>query len=1582
MLRKYRLLAAYNSLTDKHLAGYFNNTRIRRHLLRSGLITRSGRILSEKEYKLNIMKRDHQKYIRECLAQAIFHKVLDMERCHQLEIKKKLEAFARKERIQRFKGEPMRWSGENNMPVLSPHPPVGPKTNRGHSVLVDEGHSSPTTLTAPRPYTAPGNMQPPIRLQPLPSNPAVGTVPKITSGSRSKTSLLEKEASFPIGGKKAVMKFRSSVDNSQGINRYQLLNLDCYMMPIPPPPPPHNGKSARENRPETWRKRRRFRPTTAPNGLEPLFTRDSRRIHKTPLHSNAVITMIYLGKNLHLSYDHPDFRDEIKVYQQHCGGENLCVYKGRLLEKETFQFISKRHHGFPFSLTFFLNGIQVNRLSSCCEYKHRKSSRLGGKRGYFGFVCVERSSPCYKCIIAMGLDKKPTSPKPRKQRSIQKREELEKGEGKLRKDRAYMIPRRNEMEGNKTSASVIFSAEEEKIGIEEVRTAIEEMQRRGKPGQAVWEDDHENLFKYEYEEDFEVDEEKQDEKANEGQDDDQMNGMSKSPSDDEKDHLHLEKESETSSQKALDADDNVKDEGDGCSESELEEDKQDVNNASSSSSRSHPYSSCSEDESALGDRKAYAENSPNESARSSPSRELSENDEPEKSYLPIDDSLKIEVEDQKLIKADMETKLLPTEEGLENVLEEETEKGTQMIAEGLSAKSREHVFKEEKETYKSKLWEGNTANVKDRKAGPCRVEKGVGQIIAEAVEPDRRSPYDTESGVSSADEGKEHSRMPEMDPGAAPNRNLVVEEMETLNSIKESKPVTSEMYTREKEEAVEKDEVPQHRDADAPEEKGDATLWEKAGVNEVPLGEWNPTAEQLELVEQFTEEREIPQGIASGEEAEAEGDTGLDEEGKEAVRASGGRKEDEAPEEQALMQAVLETEKAASEEEWSSVLASKAPAQNSQCVQEAAALKEAVTPKGEAERGAAASEAGSEKPDAEDGAEEASTDLEDMGPEGDSASSREDGSEEAILKREEPVEERKAVTGSSASEKAEATKMGVSDSPEDVEREQVTTEVESNKEDDRKEISPEEFYAARERTKAERPKTPLGETESEREEVTRANALQDEDILEEGQKFKGGEGETMKEERPEEETQGPQNEMQCDVENEALMEASELIEDTRLQEDLLREREGTMSETAPGFEKSLENIIALRNEGGGERLREAGDMEHKGRAEPTCGENDDVAPSEQDEGLSPEGECPVGVSESNPASKVQTAEGMTTVAGKAQECVAKDKDGLAGLERKDKEESSQGQQEVGGIAMTQEDVPEGYSMMAEKLSGKVMNKDPEEEEDKGCTLGTGVMRNGNTEENGSLQEGAVVAEEDVHQEGGAAEMAEEKRKVLADSETAEGKTEANTASNFSDVAGEEIWHKADELLRKTAAAEKVVVEEIALSGEEVPAVEEATVTGASGTGVRTPLEPSDLEGKAPQLGQDQKRGEELSDLEGKAPQLGQDQKEGEELSDLEGKAPQLGQDQKRGEADTTQQAELVGEDVGVGSCVGGQESDQPEEFRLGLSQERASGPNRESPQDMETLPVKPDCTGTQEKQEHAAQIESENTDVSVSDMKG
>jgi len=48
--------------------------------------------------------------------------------------------------------------------------------------------------------------------------------------------------------------------------------------------------------------------------------------------SRVCVNMVYFGKTVHLSHDLTDMRDEVKVFQQHCGGENLCVYKGKLRE--------------------------------------------------------------------------------------------------------------------------------------------------------------------------------------------------------------------------------------------------------------------------------------------------------------------------------------------------------------------------------------------------------------------------------------------------------------------------------------------------------------------------------------------------------------------------------------------------------------------------------------------------------------------------------------------------------------------------------------------------------------------------------------------------------------------------------------------------------------------------------------------------------------------------------------------------------------------------------------------------------------------------------------------------------------------------------------------------------------------------------------------------------------------------------------------------------------------------------------------------------------------------------------------------
>ncbi|XP_035189290.1 glutamate-rich protein 3, partial [Oxyura jamaicensis] len=605
-------LATYNSLTDKHLAGYFSNTRIRRHLQRSGLISRSGRIIPEKEYRLNAMRRDHQRYVQECLARAIFLKVLDMERHHQLEIKRNLENSVRKERVlQKNKVERSRRSVEGASPVHSPHPPLGPRNHYGlHPSLAGEptshsqmrapgladysgGHpsyqhrskeSSFFKITSCRPHTAPGNMQHPLRLQPLHSCAVVGSVPK-TSSSKQKCHVLENDQQLASGGEKTELRLMNSIEYVTGKSPYRLPVINNYVIPVPPPPLQKGDKSVKATR-SGMPRGRRFRPPTTPNGLEQLLTKNSGGLPKPSLRSNAFVTMIFLGKSVHLSHDDADYKDEVKVCQQHCGGENLCVYKGKLLEGETFQFVSKRHHGFPFSLTFFLNGMQVDRLSSCCEYKHQKRSRLGGRHGYFGFLNVEGASPCYRCIIAMGLDKKPSPPKRKMEKDY---EEKQVGSWK---GGAHSEPSDSSVEQKSSTDLVLVILPGHEASLETIEEKMETGQEyRGEERKKLLnretEDSQEDTGKNDYDEDFEAEEEDNEE----GQSSDQRNGMSKSSPDDEKLNLDYEKESENSSQKALQASVSERDESDGYSDSDLEDDKQGRRSAHSLSSTSAQYSS-------------------------------------------------------------------------------------------------------------------------------------------------------------------------------------------------------------------------------------------------------------------------------------------------------------------------------------------------------------------------------------------------------------------------------------------------------------------------------------------------------------------------------------------------------------------------------------------------------------------------------------------------------------------------------------------------------------------------------------------------------------------------------------------------------------------------------------------------------------------------------------------------------------------------------------------------------------------------------------------------------------------------------
>ncbi|XP_034035524.1 glutamate-rich protein 3 [Thalassophryne amazonica] len=414
------LISGYNSLTDKHLAGYFSNARIRRHLQRTGLLTRSGRIIPDKEYRQKLIQRAHHRRIRECLAQAIFHKVLELERLHQTEIKRKLEEFERRERVHKLKEERCKRYEEGIIHILSPRPPTGARGMRTQHSGPEGVHSE--TSESPgssRPNTAPGKMQRPVRLKPLHSSSTTTSVRRSAPYRQHEFSREATNQTFNYTENKDSRRRLTKVEVSHGISPYCLPVINNFITPVPPTS--KKREVGVKVTPSGTLRGRRLRPTTASSGPDviegPLPLRSS--VHQ----SGVSVHMVYFGKTVHLSHDLLDLRDDVKVFQQHCGGENLCVYRGKLYEGDTFQFVSRRHQGFPFSLTFFLNGLQVERLSSCCEFKHRKGSRLGGRHGHFGFISVKGASPCYKCIIAVGLDKKPLPP-PQRVKQEEIREEM------------------------------------------------------------------------------------------------------------------------------------------------------------------------------------------------------------------------------------------------------------------------------------------------------------------------------------------------------------------------------------------------------------------------------------------------------------------------------------------------------------------------------------------------------------------------------------------------------------------------------------------------------------------------------------------------------------------------------------------------------------------------------------------------------------------------------------------------------------------------------------------------------------------------------------------------------------------------------------------------------------------------------------------------------------------------------------------------------------------------------------------------------------------------------------------------------
>ncbi|KAF2976001.1 hypothetical protein EK904_001327, partial [Melospiza melodia maxima] len=350
-----------------------------------------------------------------------------MQHHHQLGINRRLDCSARKETMQSAKIE--RLMGQVS-PLYAPHPPVAPRNHHALCPLVSGERTGRSLRRGPRLRFDYGDGRYYFRAKEPPVSKVVTFSSNMDVALQIKENGLAQEyfheqnsrpwvrscvRRVPDRGRfrslgvlrkrchvtavffqrqSSELKFRNPMDYMSGASPYRPRKRRRRAAPVPPPRP-HVGDRCipgiRRGLPvERW-----FHSTTGFN--EQFLINNTNGFPKSPLCSNALVTMIYLGKSKHVSLR--DHKDEIKVYQQYCGTENICVYKGDLLEGDTFQFISKRYLGYPFSLTFFLNGLQVDRLSSCCEYRGfqaKRPCRLQRRNTYFRVLHVAGAPPCYR----------------------------------------------------------------------------------------------------------------------------------------------------------------------------------------------------------------------------------------------------------------------------------------------------------------------------------------------------------------------------------------------------------------------------------------------------------------------------------------------------------------------------------------------------------------------------------------------------------------------------------------------------------------------------------------------------------------------------------------------------------------------------------------------------------------------------------------------------------------------------------------------------------------------------------------------------------------------------------------------------------------------------------------------------------------------------------------------------------------------------------------------------------------------------------------------------------------------------------
>ncbi|XP_061434676.1 glutamate rich 3-like [Lethenteron reissneri] len=553
------LLRNYNSLTDANLGGYFSGDRVRRHLRRMGLITRDGRLVSEKEHRQRLCRHEQRDCVHTLLAHTVLSKALDVERLRQVEIVRKLQEISCRERVLRVRVEHAVRGVDGIVHIAVPPQRATARLGRGglrhhHRATLSDGAAERSRSASPSP--PPDNMRQRPRAARLPRRSLMS---RPLSAPEPDPSLRPGQGYRPSTTKQGPVMSDSSDGRRhqkhawapQGpVARVHPRDISPYKLPLLPPtqgsragsagtaqptsPPPARARGARSAGPTRHarhfggggcghfvcggghdgvdgsdhfvggggghvggggghvggggghvgvagdgghvggagggghvggggegslrrRGRRLMRSTTAPNRANwspgnqgdacaggspcprpppgrPWVTRSSPPARV----GGAVVGVRYLGGSCYAERD----GSEVRIFQQHCGGENLCVYDGTLRPGDEFEFESRRHAGFPFSLTVFVGGVPHARVSACCEHRHRRGARLGAG-ALFTFTGARGGAPCYRCVIARSRARKPTARRPEEAEEVEEVKEVEEAEDGTKSEE------RNESQGER-----------------------------------------------------------------------------------------------------------------------------------------------------------------------------------------------------------------------------------------------------------------------------------------------------------------------------------------------------------------------------------------------------------------------------------------------------------------------------------------------------------------------------------------------------------------------------------------------------------------------------------------------------------------------------------------------------------------------------------------------------------------------------------------------------------------------------------------------------------------------------------------------------------------------------------------------------------------------------------------------------------------------------------------------------------------------------------------------------------------------------------------------------------------------------